>query len=178
MRTRQTALAVALALVASVPLAGQEPAITLDGDDITLRGCVTKVSQQFPPRPSMLVWSRGDILLAGAVAASPSAPSPVGTSGLASRVIYWIEDDDDLAKHDGQEIEIKGELEDFERGEIEIDRDGEFTEITLDLDDDDQKIRVPNSWLSPAAPGQDRKFEIAARRMKVKDLHVLGACGR
>ena len=68
----------------------------------------------------MLVWSRGDILLAGAEAAGPLAPNPVGTTGLAGRVFYFLDDEEDLAKHVGQEIEVKGDLEDFEKGEIEI----------------------------------------------------------
>jgi hypothetical protein len=155
----------AVALTAAPEAARQ--AITLDKDDITIRGCVM---QEGPSSPDghTLAWSRKDIMLAAA---------ELPPAAAASRVFYWI-DDDTLAEHVGQQIEIKGKLDDFETGKIKIDRDGEFTEITLDLDDDDQKIRVPNSWLSPAAPGQDRKFEIAARRMKVKDLHVLGACGR
>ena len=103
-------------------------------------------------------------MLAGVTATGPDAPNPVGTSGIAGRVFYWLEDDEDLSKHVGQLVEIEGDLEDFEIGEIEIDRDGDFTEIELDLEGRKEKARVPTSWLPGIGSDGDREFEIAARK--------------
>ena len=179
MRLRTTGLAVALAVAAFATVGAQQPSVTVNDDNITLKGCVTKSGSQSPLAPSMLVWSRGDILLAGAASTSPAAPNPVGTSGLAGRVFYWIDDDEDLGKHIGQEIEIRGELEDFKDGELEISRQGEYTEIELDLGGKEEKIRVPHAWLADsdaADKDKDTEFKIVGRRIDVEDIKVIGAC--
>jgi len=104
------------------------------------------------------------------------APSPVGTSGIAGRVFYWLEDDEDLSTHVGQLVEIEGDLEDFEIGEVEIEQDGDFTEIELNLEGKKEKARVPTSWLRGIGSERDQEFEIATRRIDVDDIRVLGAC--
>ena len=126
------ALAMAAAFVAT--LGAQQPAVTGDDDDITIRGCVREVDLR-TTNPSLLVWSRSDLMLVGAEAAGADAPNPIGTAGFAGRVFYWLDDDEDLAKHVGQRIEIRGDLEDIEKGEIEIDQDGAFTKIEIKLDE-------------------------------------------
>ena len=89
---------------------------------------------------------------------------------------YWLEDDDDLAKHVGQMVEVKGDLKDFETGEVEIEREDDFTEIELDLDGKKEKARVPTAWLRGTGADRDQEFEIAARRIDVEEVRVLGAC--
>ena len=177
MRLRETGIAVALSLAALAPVSAQQPTVAVDGDDITLRGCVTESGGQLPS-PSMLVWSRGNMLLAGAQAASPAAPNPVGTSGLAGRVFYYLDDEEDLKKHVGQEIEIKGDLEDFKEGEVEIKRQGEFTEIELDFAGKEEKMRVPTAWLGEAGASTDKNQEIkiVGRRIDVDNIRVIGPC--
>jgi hypothetical protein len=169
-------VAVALATLAVTPIGAQQPAVTLDDDDITIRGCIGPVSGHSAIAPTMLVWSRGDIMLAGVTAVGSDAPNPVGTSGVAGRMFYWLEDDEDLSKHVGQLVEIKGELEDFEKGTVEIERHGEFTEIELDLGGKEEKARIPTSWLGPPISSKDREFDIVARRIDVDEVRVLGAC--
>jgi hypothetical protein len=173
MRITETLFAVALAIGTAASASAQQPAVSVNGDSITLRGCVTKTGGQVPAQ-SMLVWSRGDILLAGAATASPAAPSPVGTAGIAGRVFYWLEDEDDLSKHIGQEVEVKGDLEDFEEGEVEIRRQGDFTEIELDFDGKEEKLRVPSAWLG--GPDDDKEFKVIGRRIDVNDVKIIGAC--
>jgi hypothetical protein len=153
----------------------QQPAVTVDDDDITIRGCVRQVDLQ-ASTPSLLVWSRGDLMLMGAAAASGDAPNPIGTAGFAGRVFYWLDDDEDLAKHVGQHIEISGDLKEIEKGEIEIKRDGAFTKIEIELDDEKETARVPTSWLGVPAGDNEREFDIVARRVDVDDVRVLGAC--
>ena len=163
-------LTLALVTLGASSAAAQRPAVTVDDDDITIRGCITQARPLPNVAPTTLMWSRSDIMLSAAEMSAPAA---------AAGVFYWLDDDDDndLSKHVGQRIEIKGELEDFEKGEVEIEEDGEFTEIELDLDGQKETARVPTSWLGPGAPRRDREFDIVARRIDVKDVRVLGACG-
>jgi hypothetical protein len=168
------AIAMATAFVAAT-VGAQQPAVTVDDDDITIRGCVRKVDLQ-TGTPSLLVWSRSDLMLVGAAAAGTDAPNPIGTAGFAGRVFYWLDDDEDLAKHVGQQIEIRGDLEEIEKGEIEIKQDGAFTKIEIELDGENETARVPTSWLGLPAGDKEREFDIVARRVDVDDVRVLGAC--
>jgi hypothetical protein len=152
----------------------QQPNVTIDGDNITLTGCVVPAGQNVIS-PSMLIWSRGEIMLAGVSAAAEAPVNAVGTGGVSGRVFYWLDDGEDLRKHIGQRVEIKGDLEDFEEGEIRVERDGGFTEIELDIDGHEEKVRVPTAWLG-AAP-DDAEFTIVAREVDVDDIRVLGPCG-
>lgn len=177
MRLQQLVACAAMAATAGIAsVTAQQSTVTIDDDDITIRGCVRSVDVHAPVPATMLVWSRGDIMLAGVTALGSNAPNPVGTSGIAGRVFYWLEDDEDLAKHVGQLVEVKGDLDDFEIGEVEIDREDDFTEIELDLDGKKQKARVPTSWLRGTGADKDQEFEIAARRIDVDNVRVLGAC--
>jgi hypothetical protein len=81
-------MSIVSALAAGSLHAQQQPSITIDGDDVRIRGCVTPVRGYPTQVPPLLVWSRSDIMLATAMvdgAASPAA--------AASRVFYWLEDD-------------------------------------------------------------------------------------
>ena len=158
---------------ATAPLVAQQPAVSVDGDDITIRGCVRGADIHAAVPTTILVWSRSDIMLAGATA---SGSGPVGTSGMAGRVFYWLKDDEDLAKHVGQMVEVKGDLKKFETGEVKIDRHDDFTEIELDLDGHKEKARVPTSWLRGTGADKDQEFDIVTRRIDVDDVRVLGAC--
>jgi hypothetical protein len=128
-----------------------------------------------------LVWSRGGILTAGTATAAASVDPD--TDALATRVLYWL-DDDDLNEHMGKLVEVRGDLGELKKGELEIDRDGDFTEVRLDLDGRDETIRVPSSWLerrsvAPAsrdARVEDKDIDIATRKVDVKDVKVLGSC--
>lgn len=168
----------ALAFVASASVAAQQPTVEVDGDDITLTGCVQKVDLRAPAPASTIVWSRSEIMMAGVAAAKEDAANPVGTSGVAGRVFYWLDDDDeeDFAKHIGQRIEVKGDLEDFEEGEIEVEKDGEFTEIRLEVDGDRETARVPSSWLEGVSTEKEKEFDIVTRKIDVNEIRVLGAC--
>jgi len=145
--------------------AAQQPSVRVDDDDITIRGCVGPGGPSAAGDP-VLVWTRGDLMLRNAAAA--------GTGQLTERVFYWLEDEDDLAPHVGQLVEVKGELGDFEKGEIEIKRDGDFTNIELKLDGKKEKARVPTAWFG--APRSEGEFDIVARKIDVDDVKVLGAC--
>jgi hypothetical protein len=79
-------------------------------------------------------------------------------------------------------VEVHGTLEGLEKGELEIERDGPFTEIRLELDGDEEKIRVPTAWLEGSSMARasqdddDLEIEIATRKVDVNDVKVLGPC--
>jgi len=162
-------LAGALALCcATAAVAAQEPSVEVDGDDITIQGCVLEADAAAQAHP-VLVWTRGGIMLNNATTVRGGRPQ-----ALPEQVFYWLEGDDPLAKHVGQRVEVEGELGDFEKGEVEIERDGAFTNIELKLDGDTEQARVPTAWL--AAPRDEGEFDIVARKIEVDDIDVLGAC--
>jgi hypothetical protein len=144
--------------------------VSADDKDVVLRGCVTDASAPSVVAPSRFVWSRSDIMLAAAEARSPAVP-------LRDRVFYWLDDDEDLTKHRGQRVEIEGELEDLEKGKVEIDRKDDYTKVKLKLDGKTEEAKVPSSWLNSWATAKDQEFEIVARRIDVKKVTALGACG-
>jgi hypothetical protein len=158
-------LAAASLSAATLAAAGQQPNVVVDDDEITIRGCVGRMSPG-PASERMLVWTRGDIML--------SNPNALRSGQLAERVFYWLEDDEDLAKHVGQLIEVKGDLGDFEKGEVEFDKDGDFTEIELKLDGKTEKARVPTAWFGPSRG--EGEIDIVARKIDVDSVKVLGAC--
>ena len=164
------------AVLMAAGIAGaQQPTVTIDKDNITMRGCLQKVSGDSTTAPPMLVWTRSDLMMAGLKAAEPNSPAAIGTTGMGERVFYWLDDEEDLSKHLGRMVEIKGELKDFEKGEIEVKREGEFTEIQLELGGKKEKARVPVSWIGPTSK-RDQEFDIVARRIDVEKVRVIGDC--
>jgi hypothetical protein len=152
--------------VATLAGAGQQPAVVVHGDDITIRGCVDRVQPGSLSAEPMLVWTRGDIMLSNA--------KSLLTGASTERVFYWLDDDDDLGKHIGQMIEVKGDLGEFEKGEVEIDKDGDFTKIELKLGGKTEKARVPTAWLGGARG--EAEFDIVARKIDVDEVKVVGPC--
>ena len=168
----------AIAMTATAATA--QHAVHIDGDDISVRGCVAPSTAQLQMPFETLIWSRGGILTAGTAVVDKAVHA--GAHDLASRVLYWM-DEDDLDEHVGQMVEVRGKLEGLETGELEIERDGAYTEIRLELDGDEEKIRVPTAWLtSPSVTrassddDADIDIEIATRKIDVDDVKVLGPC--
>jgi hypothetical protein len=165
------ALTIALVTAAAPGAGAQRSAVTVDDDDITIRGCITEARSPSVTAPSVLVWSRSDIMLAAAEAFHEPA-------GLTGRVFYWIDDEDDLAKHLGKHVEIKGELEDFEKGKVKMERDDGYTKVKLELDGKTEEARVPTSWLrsSTGRDEDDQEVKIVVRKIDVNHIKVLGDC--
>jgi len=149
--------------------AAQQPSVVVHGDDITIRGCVGPAATGNVGAPQAMVWTRSDIMLSNAMAIQAGQASP-----LTSRVFYWLDDDKDLAKHVGQMIEVKGDLGDFKKGEIEVHRDGDVAKIELKLGGKTEKAKVPTAWLGPTAGEGEAEF--LARKVHVDKVNVLGAC--
>jgi hypothetical protein len=169
--TRATLATAALSFSVGAAMFAQQPSVTVRGDDITIRGCVGRAAPGIGLTRPSLVWTRSDIMLSNAMSVGGQAPV-----ALADRVFYWLEDEEDLAKHVGQQVEVKGDLGDFKKGEIEMKRDGEFTDIELKLGDKKEKARVPTAWLG--TPASEGDVQIISRKIDVDKVEVIGACER
>jgi hypothetical protein len=184
MTWRQRAVFASCAVIAAITsIAAQqsfamtESVLMIGDDDIIIRGCVRPADPRAYISGDMVIWGQGNVMLTGITGLTPVAPlDAVGTSGFANRVFYWIKDDDDLLKYLGQMVEVRGDLKDFERGEVEVDREGAYTKIELDLHDRKERIRVPTSWLIGTGIDSEQDIDIVARRIDVDDILVLGVC--
>jgi hypothetical protein len=146
-----------------------QPDVTIGDDDFVITGCLTDSKAPTVVAPSTLVWTRSDIMLAAVEARADAVP-------LTGRVFYWLDDDEDLAKYRGRRVEIRGELEDFEKGKVELEREKDYTKVKLSLDGKKEEAKVPTAWLNPDASKHDVEFQIVARRIDVKKIKVLGSC--
>jgi hypothetical protein len=168
--TRRTLEAIGLALmIATAGAVAQEPSVRVKGDNITIRGCVGRQSPGSGLAQPTLVWTRSDIMLSNAMSVQAGAQT-----ALTDRVFYWLEDEEDLTKYVGQQVEIKGDLGDFKKGEVELKRDGEFTNIEMKLGGKKEKARVPTAWLGTKADEGD--ITIVSRKVDVDQVKRLGAC--
>jgi hypothetical protein len=177
---RSIVTASALAIVSAGSIAAQAPvsegAMSVDGKKVMIRGCVRHVDVTGSVPPPLLFWSRNNVMITGVSPSSRDQPQGVGTSSAFTRVLYWIEDDDDLSKHIGKAVEVKGDFDDFEKGKVAINRDGNMTDIEVDLGQRKEKIRVPTVWLRASGLDKDKEFDIITRRIDVDDLRVIGSC--
>jgi hypothetical protein len=172
LRPLKTAV-VAAALVSTAALVVATP-LSADDDTITIRGCVRRSDMSVPIAPSLLAWGPNGIMITSAEAMHP--PGSMVPWWRAMPSFYWLDDDEDLAEHVGQEVEIRGDLGDFETGEIEIEQDDDITEIEMNLRGTKETAEIPTRWLRGTGLDIDREFEIVGRRLDVDDVRVMGAC--
>jgi hypothetical protein len=169
------AAAAILSTAVAYPLSAQQQMVTVEGDSVVITGCLARVTGSPSIAPTSLVWSRGDLMLASAAAAGANVGLPVGTTGVGDRVFYWLDDEDDLTEHIGKNVRIRGEVDDLEQGQIEIDRDGDYAEVKLEFDGKEEEIRVPMHFLGRGIR-DDVDIDIVARKVDVNDVDVLGPC--
>lgn len=166
-------------LVPTAASAQSRPAGDND-DQFVITGCVMRSQDARTAEPhSMMVWSEGDVYLSSpSVRVKPSETArPIGTSGAPGTVFYWLDDENDFAKYAGQRVEIVGELSDeIDRGEIEMEVRGEFTEVEFDAGDRQAKARIPTSWFGPTVRGKDLEADIVFRSVDVEKVNPLGPC--
>ena len=163
--------------------AGSASAQTSAGDNddqFVITGCVTHTANARTAEPhSTMVWSKGNVYLSSPTArVKPTeAARPVGTAGAPGAVFYWLDDENDFAKFAGQRVEIVGELSDeIDHGEIEIENEGDFTEVEFDAGGREAKARIPTAWFGPALRGRNLEADIAFRTVDVERVNPLGPC--
>ena len=100
--------------------------------------------------------------------------NPVDQAAAATRVLYWLDDDDDeVQKLMGQLVEVTGEVEgDIKRGEIEVERENGMIELEIKAGDRKATVKLADV---PAAIGtsgsvKDREVELpyVVRKLDVK----------
>jgi hypothetical protein len=168
-----------LSLTAGAASAQTRPAGDTD-DQFVITGCVTRAADARTAGPhSMMVWSKGDVYLASpSTRIKPSETArPVGTAGAPGTLFYWLDDEDDFAKYTGQRVEIVGELSDeIDHAEIDMESEGEFTEVEFDAGGREARARIPSSWFGPAVRGKDIESDVAFRTIDVEKVNPLGPC--
>jgi hypothetical protein len=168
-----------LTLAATAASAQGRPAGDKD-DQFVITGCVMRSSDARTAEPhSMMVWSKGDVYLSSpSTRVKPSETArPIGTAGAPGTTFYWLDDEDDFAKYAGQRVEIIGELSDeIDRAEIEIETQGDFTEVEFDGGGREATARIPTSWFGPAVRGKDLEADIVFRAVDVEKVNPLGPC--
>jgi hypothetical protein len=173
-------LAAALVLVSAATASAQQAPAGDKNDQFVITGCVTPSADfRSAPAQSMFVWSRGDVYLASpSTRVKPSETArPIGTTGTPGPVFYWLDDENDFAKYAGQHVEIVGELSDeLDDAEIEIESEGDFTEIEFEVGGREASARIPTSWLGPSTRGRDLKVDVAVRTVDVENVTVMGPC--
>jgi hypothetical protein len=165
--------------------------------EVTLTGCIIRGDEdgQGYLLTNVLPASIDQSTRAAAAQATGDAAT-AGTSGNlpgSSTVIYWLddlEDDDDLPNYAGRRVEVRGELEgDIDRGEMEIEREGDWVEIDIKSDGKEVKTRIPYVSVMPNANAgavgtsggmkddEDIELNINVRKLDVKDVKVIaGTC--
>jgi hypothetical protein len=189
--TRLSLLATAFAMaLAFAPERHQAlAAVGVADDEVVVTGCVVKGNNGGYALTNVVP---GSIDVASRTTAT-AQPAPSDVAAGASRVVYWLEDFEeqsgDVEDYEGRRVEIRGELEgDVEKGELEIERDGEWVKIKLEKDGDkDIETRMPLAlFLAGDSPvgttgelkeGDNIELNLNVRRLDVKDVKVVtGTC--
>jgi hypothetical protein len=172
--SRTLAGLMACSLSLSAPFVSGAAVLGGQDNDVTLKGCLVKGEGDgsgylLTNAPAEPAWQRS--------ADTNIQPSTVGTSGGFESVFYWLDDDGDLKKNIGHQVEIKGDLKgDLKDGEIELDRKDNWTELTVKSDGRTMKAHVPNASLFPATrEDKDKKVQVLVRKVDVEQVTMLSA---
>lgn len=173
--------ALAVGVTTSIAAADQARGAGDRDDQFVATGCVTRAvaGLRGAGPQSIFLWSRGDVYLAQPdVRFRPSETArPTGTAGVFVPVVYWVDDENDVARHVGRRVEIVGEIGDeFHKGELEFDHDGDVTTIEFDAGGREATARIPTAWLGPQTRGRDVELDVMVRTVDVERVTVLGAC--
>ena len=166
------AAGLAAALPAFVPAASAAEKVTItgcavkgdgDGDGFLLANAVERTTRT---------------TTAPSVSGTPTTSTSTTTEMRATRILYWLDDDDDvLDKLIGQQVEVVGEVEgDVERGQIEIERENGMVELEIKGDGRKATVKLPDvpSAVGTAGSVGDREIEL---QYVVRKLDVQSARG-
>ncbi|NOT43693.1 MAG: hypothetical protein HOP14_03710 [Acidobacteria bacterium] len=150
--------------------AAAQRAPVVPDERFVIRGCVDRVEGDEVTAQSLLVWTRGDIVFRRAVVMSGLPPSELVEP--REPVFYWLNHDDDLSRHLGQHVEVRGTLARFEEGLVTVEP---ITEFRLRIDGADETARVPSAWLRPSA-ADETVYGTNVYRVDVESVQVVGDC--
>jgi hypothetical protein len=144
-----------------------------DKKEVTITGCVVKGDGGY-----VLTNVAQEATAAAVAAGTPSSPQPAGTV-MPGRVLYWMKDDDDLEKHAGQKVEVRGELEgDATTGTISAEREGGLVELEFKVPDE-KKVTVlmpsvpPTVGTSGSVGDKERDIKYIVRKIDVDSVKML-----
>lgn len=162
-------MAVGLVLTMSAALAAQAPVVPQAAGDsaerqITLTGCVVKGDNGYVLADATEQVADG---------ATRTAPDP-----FHSRTLYWLDDDDDLKDHEGQRVEVTGKSKGkLEKGEIEVERKDDGTELEFKVDGKKVTVMVPHAAATANPVGtagsvanKDNDYNIIVLNIDVKNV--------
>jgi hypothetical protein len=172
MNLRAYCVAAAVTATSAVGLGAQQPGVSIHEDDITIRGCVMRAERYAPADRMPIVWSRNDILVS--LVGGDDRP---GAGTPAGHVFYYL-DDENLTDRVGRIVEVKGSLEDVRKGQIEVDREYDFTTLELEFSGKNEKVRIPTPWFGAARSSNERDYQVIVQRVDVDDVRVVGNCDR
>jgi hypothetical protein len=168
-------MAAALALVVAT---GAVPAAA--DKDVRLVGCVVKADNGYVLTNVKAVTDAPET--AGATGTANPAQAP--TSAVLSRTFYWLEEDDDLKDHVGHRVEVAGELEDVDRGQISVEREGGMIELEFKVEGDKKvTVKVPDTPAAAAtAPvgtsgvtDRERDLDVVVKKLDVKSVKMIAS---
>jgi hypothetical protein len=194
MHLRNIAAAGALALGLGSAVAAQSAAVGVaptrtDDKEVTLTGCVVKGDGGYVLSgigPGFTIeTTRTTVGTAGSTTTTTTTSATPGSPVIPSperRVIYWLDDDDDLEEHAGRRVEVRGEIEgDIDAGEIEVEREDGMIELEIKAKGETITVKLPETAASnPTAVGTsgtvtDRPQDVPffVRKVDVKSVKRL-----
>ncbi len=186
MKRHLTAAAFAIAAAAAMangPVSAWTPD---DGEGVTLRGCVVKGDGGYVLLPLAENGTPAGVPAPAATSGSAQAQDPDAGTAAGSpvgtmRVLYWLDDDDEVDDHAGQRVEIVGELEDdIDRGEISVEReDNGLVEVEFKREGKTISVKLPYLPASIGTAGsvtdKEKDYEYAVRKVDVKSVRMLAS---
>lgn len=164
-----------LSFAAGLTVAAAGPAAAQDKDkEVTVTGCLIKANDD------------DDALLVTTLARVDAPPYTV--DGRAAdrpapsfmRIVYWIDDDDEVEGHHGRLVEVRGEIEgDIDRGEIKVEREDDRVDVEFKADDKRLKARLPQMSAPVGTSGgtdhDERAYDVVVRKLDVKNVRMIAA---
>jgi hypothetical protein len=172
---KQSLMAAAVALVA-LPLTAwsqdkpetASPSSTAESREITLRGCVVPGQEQ------------GTYVLSGVTEVPPPGGSVMPATAHGRRVVFWLDEKEDVLQHANRGVEVRGTFDEFEESEIEL-KEGEHPEggLIAEFEGPGEDVKVANSAVAGAIGTSGRsdaeKDDIKTMLVKVdvKDVKAI-----
>jgi hypothetical protein len=197
MKLANTCAAAAFALGLGTSVAAQQAAVgttpvpTGDGKEVAITGCVVKGDDGYVlssvGEAVTVQTTRTSVGAAGTTTTTTTTTTPASPviPSADQRFIYWLDDDDNLiAEHAGQRVEVIGKIEgDIDRGEIEVERENDMIELEIKAKGEKITVKLPDTpaanatatGTSGAVTDKPKDIPFKVRKFDVKKVKKLAA---